>query len=164
MEEGAALEALGDLAGAIAAYEQARGLLVAQIEPDGASPDSAALGEIDAKLEALRERARGIVEDEPESTHRQRLDDERAARLAERNPKGPVDEAPADPPKKERIVKKWYFWVTILAITASGAAVTGIAIQAARQDRLDDLDRSAPLGAGGGASLAPAERAALLRF
>ncbi len=38
---------------------------------------------------------------------------------------------------------KWYFWVTILAIAASGAAITGIAVKAANDERPDSLDNSA---------------------
>ena len=37
----------------------------------------------------------------------------------------------------------WYFWVTLLAIAASGAAITAFAVKAAKDDRPDDLDASA---------------------
>ncbi|MCY1006611.1 hypothetical protein OV079_13830 [Nannocystis pusilla] len=42
-------------------------------------------------------------------------------------------------------MKKWYFWVTTIAIAAAAGAITGIAIQAARDERADDLDEGARL-------------------
>ena len=60
---------------------------------------------------------------------------------------------------RERIVKKWYFWVTILAIAASGAAITGIAIKAANDERKDSLDPSA-----GRVRLGPLDQGFGLRF
>lgn len=42
-----------------------------------------------------------------------------------------------------KIYKKWYFWVTLTAIVASAAAITGVAIKAALDEPRDDLDMTA---------------------
>ncbi len=96
------------------------------------------------KLAALEDMSRGTVADEPASTRRAALDQARADRELALLPKPKVDKPkPAPPPPKEKIVKKWYFWVTILAIAASGAAITAFAVKAAKDDQPDDLDTSA---------------------
>ena len=126
-------ERQGDLACARAARAQQRALA-----PEG-SPERAAA---EARLAALEDMSRGTAGDEPVSTQRAELDAQRAARdLVKPPPK--LDKAPVKAPPRERIVKKWYFWVTILAIAASGAAITGIAIKAANDERKDSLDASA---------------------
>ena len=47
---------------------------------------------------------------------------------------------------KQSIVRKWYFWVAVVAIAASVGAVTGIAVKAARDDKPDALDRRGVFG------------------
>jgi len=127
-------ERQGDLACARAARTQQRALA-----PEG----SPARAEAEARLTALEDMSRGTVADEPASTRRAELDAQRSARDVVKPAPVQVDRPPAPPPPRERIVKKWYFWVTILAIAASGAAITGIAVKAARDERPDSLDASA---------------------
>lgn len=123
-----------DLACAKAARTQQR-----ELTREG-SPERAA---VTAKLAALEDMSRGTVEDEPASTRRGELDRARSERAQIKRPPPKVDLAPAKtPPPRERIVKKWYFWVTILAITASAAAITAIGIKSARDEQHDDLDAS----------------------
>lgn len=106
-------------------------------------PEGADRKPAEAALADLEDMSRGTVEDEPASTHRAALDKARA------NKQSPAGAAPAPktksdtptPPKRERMVKKWYFWVTILAIAGAAGAITGIAVQAARDERPDDLDK-----------------------
>lgn len=128
--EAEVLERKGDYEGAAAAYQ---GELDALPEGD-AGRDRAA-----ADLQRVRELSRGRVKTEPASKHREELDAKWAAPTKKAAPKKsvppPVDKAPED-----RIVRKWYFWVTVAAIVASAAAVTGIAIKAARDERRDALD------------------------
>lgn len=103
----------------------------------------------EAELKAIEDMSRGTVADEAPSRHRARLDQARAEREAALRPAPPAPEGPRPaPPKRERIVKKWYFWVTTLAIAAAAGAITGIAIQAARDERADDLDENLRLPAG----------------
>lgn len=101
----------------------------------------------------MRETARGRVEDEPVSTHRAEFDRQWVP------PAPPEQLRPAPRPKADpnldkgeddRIITKWYFWVTVAAIAASAGAVAGIAIKAARDERSDALDASAlgPMPAG----------------
>ena len=98
-----------------------------------------------ARLAALEDMSRGTVVDEPASTKRAGLDQARRDRELALLPKPKVDRPkPVAPPApKEKIAKKWYFWVTLLAIAASGAAITAFAVKAAKDDRPDDLDASA---------------------
>ena len=74
---------------------------------------------------------------------RAELDAQRSARDLVKPPPPRLGKAPVKPPPRERIVKKWSFGVTSLAIAASGAAITGIAIKAANDERKDSLDPSA---------------------
>ena len=137
-------EAAGDFAAAIEARQGQLAALPA---------DSQDRAPIEQRILQLREQSRGTVADEPPSSHREELD-------ARRSPPKPAVKpapapAPAEPPK-DRIVKKWYFWVTMAAIVASAAAITGIAIKAATSERSDDLDALVPGGGNnrsGGASL-----------
>ncbi len=128
-------EEAGDRAGAVAAYSR-------ELEALPAGDPARARAKSD--LARVRAEMRGRVVDEPESTHREALDRRWApAKKVAPAPKGQPQ--PTDgPPKDDRIVKKWYFWVTIVAIAASAAAVTGIAVRASREDRPDALDRMAP--------------------
>lgn len=124
-----------DLVCARAARTQQRDLLGED------SPERAA---VDARLAALEDMSRGTVADEPASTRRAELDQARRDRELALLPKPKVDRPnPAPPAPKEKIARKWYFWVTILAIAASGAAITAFAVKAAKDDRPDDLDNSA---------------------
>ena len=131
--EAQALEELGQLSAAAEAYTQALEL----------AEDPAVREALQADRARVSSAARGTVPDEPESTHREELDARWAPPRPEPEPEVTPEPDPAPPPK-ERIVKKWYFWVTVAAIAASAAAVTGIAIQAARDERDDDLDRVGP--------------------
>ncbi len=145
-------EQLGDYECAIAAW---RGHLAAL--PEDAHTER---GNTELQIESLEEQSRGVVADEPESTHRARLDQERADRIAAANPPPPK---PKPKPKQEtladvKIHKKWYFWVTIVAFAASAAAITGIAVQAALEEQADDLDTAnaggrGSFGAGGSPGL-----------
>lgn len=127
-------ERQGDLACARAARTQQRALA-----PEG-SPERATA---EARLAALEDMSRGTAADEPASTQRADLDAQRSARDLVKPPPPKLDKPPVKQVPRERIVKKWYFWVTILAIAASGAAITGIAIKAANDERKDSLDASA---------------------
>lgn len=150
--EAEAKEAAGDFDGAADAY---RGELEAL--PEDAAD---ARRKSEADWERVREASRGRVEDEPVSTHRAEFDRQWAP------PAPPEQLRPAPRPKADpnldnaqddRIITKWYFWVTVAAIVASAGAVTGIAIKAARDERDDALDASAlrpmPAGRFGGPSL-----------
>jgi hypothetical protein len=102
--------------------------------------------EVETAMRRLEERMRGSVADEPASTHREELD-------ARRAPPAPKQAAPArslaDDTKrpKDRIVKKWYFWVTLAAIAAAAATITGVAVKAATAGSSDALDlQTAPHG------------------
>jgi hypothetical protein len=117
---------LADLECARAAREQQRALA-----PEG---ERAA---IDAELARLAEQARGGVAGEPASTRRAELDEARRARELAARPPPKVDTPPVKPTppaKPVRIVKKWYFWVTLGAIAATAAAITAVAVDAARDD------------------------------
>jgi len=97
------------------------------------SPERAA---IEAKLAALEDMSRGTVADEGASTHRAELDKARRGRDAVAPVKPTPDIArdkPAQP--RERIVKKWYFWVTLGAIAASAVAITVIGVKAAADEQ-----------------------------
>ena len=127
-------ERQADLACARTARAQQRDLMQA------GSPERAA---VEAKLAALEDMSRGTVEDEPASTHRGELDQARSSRELALRPAPKVDRPPLKkPPPRERIVKKWYFWVTMIAIAASGAAITAIAVKAAADEQPDDLTPS----------------------
>lgn len=131
--EGEVLEQAGDLREAGKAYHAAR---------RAAGDDATATAAADAGLARVKASARGTIADEPKSTHRAELD----PRWEPPAPKKatPPPELPPEPvPEPDRIVTKWYFWVTVGAIAASAAAVTAIAIKAARDDQPDALDASA---------------------
>ena len=136
--EAQAREAAGDYVGATEAY---RGELDAL--PEG---DVDARRKSEADWERVRELSRGKVEDEPTSTHRAEFDGEWVP-PAPAEQLRPVPRPKADPTlddrKDDRIITKWYFWVTVAAIAASAGAVAGIAIKAARDERSDALDASA---------------------
>lgn len=144
-KEAEAATALGDYEAAIAAWSGYREAL----DEDAVSERETAT----ATIKELQEESRGVALDEPESTHREELDEARAARLAALAPKpGPTKDRPPPPKPKERIVKKWYFWLTVAAIAASAGAITGIAVQAAREEQMDDLSArggALPTGPGG---------------
>ena len=130
--EGEILERLGDYQGAAAAY---------RAEIDALPEDAqAARRAARADLERVRDASRGTVPDEPASQRRAELDERWAPTpKAAPAPKPKPQPQPVAPPD-EKIYRKWYFWVTVIAITASVAAVTGIAIKASRNERDDALD------------------------
>lgn len=140
-------EARGDLAAAITAW---KGYL--RVVPEDATAERELAKQ---RLEALRARARGTVESEPASSHRDEFARERTTE-PEPAPPRPEPTSPAPTGPEDRLVKKWYFWVTLVAIAASAAAVTGIAIKAATTEQSDALG----LGRAGPASMGPA----LFRF
>jgi tetratricopeptide (TPR) repeat protein len=132
--EGEVLEQAGDYRQAAEAYRAAK---------KAAGEDATAVAAADEGLARVKASARGTVADEPASTHRDELD----PRWEPPAPKkaAPVEPPPEPPPAEpDRIVTKWYFWVTVGAIAASAAAVTAIAIKAARDDQPDALDALAP--------------------
>lgn len=150
--EAEAKEAAGDYDGAADAY---RGELEAL--PEDAVNERR---KSEADWERVREASRGRVEDEPTSTHRAEFDRQWVP------PAPPEQLRPAPRPKADpnldkaeddRIITKWYFWVTVAAIAASAGAVAGIAIKAARDERGDALDASGlqpmPTGRFGGPGL-----------
>lgn len=131
-DEGRVLELMGDYEGAARAYR-------AEID---ALPDDAEAAKRAARadLERVRADSRGTVPTEPASTHRDELDERWAPAPAPPKPKPKAKPVPdAEPKDDEKIVRKWYFWVTVIAIAASAAAVTGIAIKASRDERDDAL-------------------------
>lgn len=141
-------EARGDYAAAIAAWTAHRDAL-----PESDTQGRAAA---EAKIAALQEASRGTVADEPASTHRAAFDAKRAVPPPVVAAPPPVEPDTTQP--QDRIVRKWYFWVTIGAIVASAGAITGIAIKAARTEQKDALDGAS--AASGPLSTGPA----LLRF
>ena len=138
-------ERRGDLAAAEAAY---RGELKALPEDDAKARTRA-----EQDLARVQAKSRGTVAGEPKSQHRAELDrkwaDEQGKASSSQKTKRRV--APPPPPRarEDRIVTKWYFWVTVGAIVASAAAVTAIAIRASRDDEPDALGLEAaprPMG------------------
>lgn len=137
--EGEVLEQAGDHREAAKAYHAAK---------RAAGDDATAIAAADAGLARVKASARGTIADEPKSTHRAELD-------PRWEPPAPKKATPPEPPPEplpepDRIVTKWYFWVTVGAIAASAAAVTAIAIKAARDDQPDALDGLAPAPASRG--------------
>lgn len=131
--EGEILERMGAFAEAESAYAGALEVL----PQDATAAREALRGDI----ARVRESARGRVETEPTSKHRSELD----TRWAPPKPTRKAAAAPSAEPepvdaRSGRIVTKWYFWVTVAAIVASAAAVTGIAIKSARDEKGDALD------------------------
>ncbi len=117
---------------------------------------------LELRLSELAEVSRGTVIDEPASTERERLDRERAERLAALQPPPPELPKVDTTPKRVPIIKKWYFWVTLTALVASAAAITGVAISSAIDEREGDAASrlpGAPLPNGGSSG-----GAVLLRF
>lgn len=100
----------------------------------------------EAELAKIEELSLGTVEDEGPATRRAALDKARADKLAALRPR-PEPKADKGPvtPRRQPIVRKWYFWVTMVAIAAAAGAITGIAVQAARDEQADDLDERARL-------------------
>lgn len=136
--EAQAYEAAGDYAGAAAAW---RGHL------DALGPDDPTRSDAEAALAAVEAKRRGTVADEPGSTHRDTLDRRWAPPPKKTAPKKKKKKRvppppPADEGRDDRVVDKWYFWVTLGAIIASAAAVTGVAIRASRQDEPDALGQA----------------------
>ena len=142
--EAQAHEALGNYGEAAEAY---------RAELDGLPEDAIdARRKSEADWARVREATRGTVEDEPASTHRAELDGQWVPPAPPEQLR-PHPRPAADPDlidaKDDRIITKWYFWVTVAAIAASAGAVAGIAIKAARDERSDALDASGLMPAGG---------------
>lgn len=134
--------ALGDYERAKAALDRAIAAL-----PEQAEDDRAALEQLRDEIEA---RSRGVKAEEPESSHREQLDRERAERLAALAPKPEPIPEPVDQPKpREPIVKKWYFWVTLGAIVATAGAIVGVAISSSVEERKDTAVGRQPSPSGG---------------
>lgn len=138
--EGEVLEQAGDYREAAQAYRAAKRT---------SGEDAAAAAAADAGLARVKASARGTVVDEPKSTHREQLDP-RWEPPAPKKTTPPPEPPPEPVDEPDRIVTKWYFWVTVGAIAASAAAVTAIAIKAARDDQPDALDALAPAPASHG--------------
>ncbi|MEM7153057.1 MAG: hypothetical protein AAF799_09445 [Myxococcota bacterium] len=128
--EGEVLEQSGEYQRAAEAYREAK---------KAAGEDAEAASAADEGLARVSAAARGTVADEPASTHREQLD-ERWAPKPPPKPEPKPEPPPVQEPASDRIVNKWYFWVTVGAIVASAAAVTTIAIRASRDDQPDALD------------------------
>lgn len=139
--EGAVHEARGEWVAAMSAYGEAK----------NRSSDPAQGRAYEAKIAELEPRARGVVADEPDSTHREALDAERAARDAPEPTEAPAPEPAPEPEDRKPIVKQWYFWVTVVAVAASAGAITGIAVKSAIDDRKETRSGAAfgPSPAGG---------------
>ncbi|HLT39082.1 MAG TPA: hypothetical protein VK034_22515 [Enhygromyxa sp.] len=134
--------ALGDYQRAKSALDRAIAAL-----PEDATQDRAALLE---QREAIEARSRGARSDEPESTHREQLDRERAERLAALAPKSEPIAEPIDQPKPSvPITKKWYFWVTLGAIVATAGAIVGVAVASSVEERKGDAASRQGMPAGG---------------
>lgn len=134
--------ALGD-------YEHAKLALDEAIEtlPEDAADDRAALEQLREDIEAS---SRGTKPDEPESSHRERLDRDRAERLAALAPKpAPLPEVVDEPKPPEPIIKKWYFWVTLGAIVATAGAIVGVAVSSSLEARDGDAASRQPTPTGG---------------
>ena len=136
--EAKALEDAGRYTEASATYQSELDALPADAEAERAAAKAGR-----QRTDAL---ARGTVEDEPASTHREELDAKRqsSSKAGTTSPRKKRRTVEPPPPRRDddRIVTKWYFWVTVGAIVASAAAVTGIAIKAARDDEPDALGLS----------------------
>lgn len=125
---------LGDYENAQRAYAAARDTL-----PEDAVDARAS---IDAEIATLEDASRGTRADEPVSTERERIDAERAERLAALAPKPPPPPL-VDKPKAVPITKKWYFWVTLGAIAASAGAIVGLGISSAVEEQRDNAGTAA---------------------
>jgi len=134
-QEGEALERAGRYAEAEVAYAEALDALPAKAKAERTAYAN--------DLERVRLQARGTVASEPTSTHRAALDARWAAEPAAAPPPAAAPEAPPPGPH-DRLVNKWYFWVTLGAIAASAVAVTVISVQASRETRTDALSSAGP--------------------
>ena len=142
---------------ALADYERAKAALDRAIAavPETAADDRAALVALRDEVEAA---SRGTRADEPASTHREDLDQQRADRLAALAPKpAPAPEPVDEPAPREPIVKKWYFWVTLGAIVATAGAIVGVAVASSIDERKGDA-------VGGTAASQPAPGGLTIRF
>lgn len=140
--EAEACERLADLACAREARAQQKALA-----PEGSKERA----EAEKKLAVLGDMSRGTVGDEPASTRRAENDRRREKPVPKIIKPAPTVDKPVAQVKHEPIIKKWYFWVTVIAIAASGAAITAIAVDSAR----DEQKGAAPITEPARASLGP---------
>lgn len=143
------LEAKGERGAAMAAYAEAR----------ARAADSETVATLDAKVAALD------AQPDAELPGTQVVE---GAQPASELTEGP-EQGGEDPAtlfvvdvdvQREPITKQWYFWVTVVAITASAGAITAIAAKAAIDERKATRSGSLPAPIGG----APGPGPALLRF
>jgi hypothetical protein len=124
--EGDELAAKGERAGAIAAYTEAR----------SRATDDAKVAELDQKIAAAYEQAAGNL---PATEVVDGSSDMAASSSEPQNPEVPGAALATDTEdvkvEREPVVNKWYFWVTVVAITASAGAIAGIASKAAIDER-----------------------------
>ena len=147
-----ALEATGRYVEALAAWRQ-----VAELEDLTPSQQT----QVRADVERVDGMARGRVVDDPASTERERIDRTREVEGPAPAPAPLNTAAPEAPAQADRVVEKWYFWVTLGVIVAAGATITGLAIQSATNPGgVDDRARTSPGGSGHG----PMPAATGLRF
>lgn len=147
-----ALEVTGRYVEALAAWQQVASLEV--LTP-------AQRAQVRVEVERMDGMARGRVLDDPASTERERIDRSREVEGPAPAP-APLNTAvPEEAPQADRVVDKWYFWVTLGVIVAAGATITGLAIQSATNPGgVDDRARTSPGASGGG----PMPAATGLRF
>jgi len=131
---------MAELAERAGDYETAATYYDAELKKLG-SNDTEGRARATADLQRVRAASRGVIADEGASTHRAALDQKwTPAKPPEAKPTvrpQPATKVAGD----DRIVKKWYFWVTLGAIAGAAAAVTAIAIKASRDDKPDALER-----------------------
>ncbi len=104
--------------------------------------DAACQDDVAADVARVQERMRGKVASEPPSQHRAELDAtwRPAPAVVAHQPVPTKTQRPREP-----LVRKWYFWVSVVALAASLATLTAVSVKAARDDDGDVLDgRAAP--------------------
>jgi tetratricopeptide (TPR) repeat protein len=134
-------EQAGNFAGAKAAYQQELELLPRRAKDRRK--------QVEAALQRVEARARGIEPSEPTSSHRAELDKNWRHAAKTKRTRKPASEplVPSDGEVREPIVRKWYFWVAAIAIVAAAGTVTGLAIKASQEKRSDALE-AAQVGGG----------------
>jgi hypothetical protein len=139
---------MAELAEKAGDYEAATTHYQAELKQPPAN-DAAGRARATADLQRVREASRGVIADEGASKHRAALDQKRSPSKPPETKPPVVAQPPAKVAGDDRIVKKWYFWVTLGAIAGAAAAVTAIAIKASRDDKPDALERMGRLSGAG---------------